>query len=69
LRVLHTTIKQVEDVKITLIKYLGLLHELPKSEKKHETLKKKVFFGNLNQLEMVTIIIDYFHIEIEVAKT
>jgi hypothetical protein len=30
--------------------------------------QKKSFFCNLNQLEMVIIIIEHFHIEIEVAK-
>lgn len=36
--------------------------------RKNMNHKKNKIFGNLNQLEMVTIIIDYFHIEIEVAK-
>jgi hypothetical protein len=35
--------KHVEDAKITLIKHLGLSHELFNSEKKHET-SKKIFF-------------------------
>jgi hypothetical protein len=67
LHVLHTIIKQV-DVKITLLKHLGDCYMKCLTMRKNMKHQKKSFLCNLNQLEMVTIIIQHFHIEIEGAK-